>query len=879
MTDLTRTVSQSGVATQVYDNGRHLLYLATTSGDILRWDPIAGSFLSTLHVAGSPSVLTLSADGSSLLVAEGTGYRYVTGAYGEIDRISLSDFSSSVLYLPQNTNYSHVSLVSMGGSAQAMLRYDQSDVFLTPSENQKYTLIAAANQGPGGFTVYDNQANTVKSNGSTPGFNSGQQDITDGTGLIVDLQYNNLYVYDLSANLVKDLTYLSPHNATFPYTTMVGAHFSAGGHQLYLWNQDAGQIQVYDTTSWLQIGAVAAAQPYFPIVAGLAGAGPAGHMQVSADGQFLFLNTGTGFQAIDLAAELSLTITGTGGDDHLYGGAGTDTISGGGGDDVIDGWSGSDTLDGGTGVNTVSFASAGGGVTVSLALQGAAQGAGTGSVTLTNFQNLTGSAYADTLIGDAGANVIDGGGGGNDVLDGAGGVNTVSFASAAHGVTVSLALQGAAQVTGVGTDTLSRFQNLTGSGFADTLTGDAGANAIVGGGGADAINGGGGADTLTGGAGADTFVFTPGQAGASVITDFSAAQGDKIDLTAFSAVHSLGGLAGHIAQSGPDAVITLDTSSVTLSGVTASSLTAARFLFTPAGSTPAPADFNHDGLSDVLLRDSTTGDFGYMAPSAFGGSSWQAVGASNPSYGVFAVADFNGDGASDMLLRNDTTGDVGFMDLTPGGGPVWHDIGGSAVSYTVQGTGDFNGDHVTDMLWRNDTSGDVGYTALTSSGGASWVHLGNSSTAYTVEGTGDFNGDGVSDLLFRNDSTGDVGYTALTPSGGARWVYLGGSATAYAVQGSGDFNGDGVSDLLFRNQTSGDYGYTALTPSGGASWHALGVSDPTYAIVATGDFNGDGMADVLQRNNATGDYGYMATTSAAGVWHDVGVTDAAHFII
>ena len=121
--------------------------------------------------------------------------------------------------------------------------------------------------------------------------------------------------------------------------------------------------------------------------------------------------------------------------------------------------------------------------------------------------------------------------------------------------------------------------------------------------------------------------------------------------------------------------------------------------------------------------------------------------------------------------------------------------------------------------------------------------------------------------------------SALTPSGGASWVYLGGSAASYAVEGSGDFNGDGVSDLLFRNDTTGDYGYTALTKSGGATWHALGTTNTGYSVVATGDYNGDGNSDVLLRNNSSGDYGYMATTSSGGVWHDVGTTDASHFVI
>jgi len=63
-------------------------------------------------------------------------------------------------------------------------------------------------------------------------------------------------------------------------------------------------------------------------------------------------------------------------------------------------------------------------VTVSLGLQGAAQDTGgAGSDTLFNFENLTGSAYDDTLAGDAGTNVIDGGDG----------IDTVSYAAAAAG--------------------------------------------------------------------------------------------------------------------------------------------------------------------------------------------------------------------------------------------------------------------------------------------------------------------------------------------------------------------------------------------------------------------------------------------------------------
>jgi Ca2+-binding RTX toxin-like protein len=133
------------------------------------------------------------------------------------------------------------------------------------------------------------------------------------------------------------------------------------------------------------------------------------------------------------------------------------------------------------------------------------------------------------------------GGAGNDTMNGSGGIDTVSYASAASAVTVNLATATGQNTLGAGTDTLSSFEWLIGSGFNDTLTGSTAANNIYGGAGNDTIQGGNGndilyggagTDTLTGGANADTFVFEAASAFANqdTITDFSTANADKIDL-------------------------------------------------------------------------------------------------------------------------------------------------------------------------------------------------------------------------------------------------------------------------------------------------------------------------------------------------------------
>jgi Ca2+-binding RTX toxin-like protein len=84
-------------------------------------------------------------------------------------------------------------------------------------------------------------------------------------------------------------------------------------------------------------------------------------------------------------------------------------------------------MDGGAaGSDTASYADAASAVTVSLARQGSVQNTiGAGSDTLTNIENLTGSALSDTLTGDANANTL-GGLAGSDVLNGGAGNDTLT---------------------------------------------------------------------------------------------------------------------------------------------------------------------------------------------------------------------------------------------------------------------------------------------------------------------------------------------------------------------------------------------------------------------------------------------------------------------
>jgi Ca2+-binding RTX toxin-like protein len=280
----------------------------------------------------------------------------------------------------------------------------------------------------------------------------------------------------------------------------------------------------------------------------------------------------TGAVTVDLSAG---TATGDGSDTlvnihNIIGSAYGDTITGDSSNDVISGGGGDNTLDGGGGINTLDYSHDPAGVTVDLA-DGWATNGWSGTDTISNFQNVIGSAWGDNITGDSNDNVISVRGANNE-LDGNYGTNTVDYSAAPAGVTVDLSIGvatndgfggtdylanfqvvigshhddtitgdgttavsyadatgpvtvdlSAGTATGDGNDTLSGIVNVTGSSHDDTITGDSNDNVLYG---------NGGNDYLTGGAGADTFLFkgATAETGVTTIADFNTTDGDKLDI-------------------------------------------------------------------------------------------------------------------------------------------------------------------------------------------------------------------------------------------------------------------------------------------------------------------------------------------------------------
>lgn len=198
--------------------------------------------------------------------------------------------------------------------------------------------------------------------------------------------------------------------------------------------------------------------------------------------------------------------------DILSGTAGADKLYGNEADDIIAGRGGADTLDGGAGSDTLDYSASAAGVQIDLGKRTASGGDAAGDA-ISNFENVTGSGFADRLTGDAQNNILVGGAGddtfvtsgGTDSYYGGEGSDTLDAGHWTTAVKLSLAEGGSQWIR------LDSVENIIGGSAKDELTGDVQANRLVGNAGNDILNGGAGADLLIGGTGNDTyFVDNPG---------------------------------------------------------------------------------------------------------------------------------------------------------------------------------------------------------------------------------------------------------------------------------------------------------------------------------------------------------------------------------
>ncbi len=262
-----------------------------------------------------------------------------------------------------------------------------------------------------------------------------------------------------------------------------------------------------------------------------------------------------------------------------------------------------------------------------------------------------------------------------------------------------------------------------------------------------------------------------------------------------------------------------------------------RFLM--ADLSPDPPDTDLDGLID--FEDSDDDNDGipdevdpFPLEAATGG----------------AATDFNGDGLSDILWRN----------TADGRNIIWSMNGGDRTSATLiqtipepwslGGQGDFDGDGTTDLLWRNADDGrNLMWFFQNGSRSSSALAPSVTDLTRTIAATPDIDGDGKSDILWRLSDGRNIVW--FMDGASRRDALLLHSITdVWELGGAGDFDGDGSDDLLWHN-TEDDRNIVWLMGLSGRLQAKL-IHNSPLQLAGIADFDADGNDDILWRDTATG---------------------------
>ncbi len=240
-------------------------------------------------------------------------------------------------------------------------------------------------------------------------------------------------------------------------------------------------------------------------------------------------------------------------------------------------------------------------------------------------------------------------------------------------------------------------------------------------------------------------------------------------------------------------------------------------------------DFNGDGQTDLVYRNTVTGDNTLMLLDGTARLGWATLPDVAPNWDLTGVADMDGDGDPDLIFRNRNNGQNTIMRMDATTRQGWTALPSVASIWTMAGVEDMDRDGDADLIFRNQNNGDNAILTLQNNQQAAFIALPNVSTAWTTGGVHDMDGNGDPDLIFRH--TGNGLNTIMRLSGTTRigWTALPNVATAWAMHGVADFDNDGDGDILFRNRNTGQTTLMIMNRTARTGWSSL----PTVTNVWT----------------------------------------------
>ena len=404
------TLAESGVADVAFSADQTRLYAAMRNGDINVYDVATRQKIATWDVGTALGAISVSPDGSFLIVVERQGaaeqstfYRVdtVTGSAqtvttpGQAFRdVEIVDGDTAVLTGGHPAPKLYNTVTGSFSTLNGAVSYSNNSVLV---EDSRYTLFAEPGISNGPLFLFDDTTNSIVASGDNyqtiaahghgyyTGFNWGSQAVSEKAGLVLQwIYYGSIHFYDMKLKYLQTVQVGQPVD---------GLAFDPTGKYAYAYLIDSGVVAKYDVATWTKVDqfTVGTSQT---------------HNDIGYGNQLLVSSDGARITVLDARATVGklrivdLTVR----NERFDGTAGPDAFAGGKGDDRYRIDHPGDSI-----------------------TELAHEGEDTVETTLESFElpsnveALVGlSASGQRLTGNASANVITGNAG-NDVLNGAGG--------------------------------------------------------------------------------------------------------------------------------------------------------------------------------------------------------------------------------------------------------------------------------------------------------------------------------------------------------------------------------------------------------------------------------------------------------------------------
>ncbi len=316
-----------------------------------------------------------------------------------------------------------------------------------------------------------------------------------------------------------------------------------------------------------------------------------------------------------------------------------------------------------------------------------------------------------------------------------------------------------------------------------------------------------------------------------------------------------------LTDNGADVLSKVSNNTYTITNITADHTVVATFTSSqPTPGNKARYDFDGDGQSEILWRNSTTGDIVVWSidKNSLNYLSRELAEKGDRIPGewqVLAVEDFDGDGKSDILWENVNNDAVyiWFMNslqhgpkdvywIKPGTGPS------SPRLWQIEKFGDFNGDGVADILWRHEETGYVAIWLMSAIGVSDYYYVATKTVAdWQVKAVADFDSDGKADVLWQGTNDELEVWLIKDKNTTPSKATVGVVSSDWQFKAVGDFNGDGKADVLWQN-TNGEVAIWLMDGLQSPTKKSVGKLPSDWQFRAVGDYNGDGTADILWQN-------------------------------